>query len=582
LIIIICLVQNSTPVYAKDSDDNDESLTHSKFFQNFGTEVSNIKGEIIDSDSIKIDLLSSEWNITEIFMEFYDISIKEKDGIVKTKIKEPKDINLSLVIDKMIYKVEDIKFKLKKNFTPKVKIFQIPYNTNLSLLTDEKLNLMINYTFNLTKLLDLEGKVYIKEDSANHWSFNLQIIRYTNYHIIDLNFPKNWDNLRVYRNGKQITSEISIIENLISLSNETILNNSIWLITANSPNLEFSVDLSDDDIEPDQKLKVSIEPPIQNGQLTAVLIDPSGEEESSKTKGVISEETTFSYTFDAESSEGDWKLVVFWSNDANAGVETDKIEFIAHPPYDQQLLQLTILTAIIIGAMSFVSYFSALKIKNVSEERKQKILDRCNDLLNLDYIIVIENVSGIKVYEQTFPGKPFNVMSFTEFLNYVQRLGIEIIEEKKEIWTIKIDFKNYKLFLTDYKQFKTIFVMKEIPSKYFFDSIEDLTINIQNQFSKYLKIFIGQTKPFESIKELLEHHLQIYFLYPLRLNKLDTTKLNREEESLIILAQDLMKQYNLPHFYIKYLFPDNNYDSNDIKRIIGLIDKDVFHPLYLD
>jgi hypothetical protein len=580
LSFIINLFQNSTLVYAKESDDNDESLTHSKTLRNFGTEVSNITGEIRDADSIDIDLLSSKWNITDIFLEFFEIKVKDKEDKVKeVKIK---DINLNLTIDENIYKVEDIKFKLKKNFKPKAKIFNIPYKTNLSLLTDEKLSLAINYSINVQDFIDSEGNVYIKEDSANLWSFNLQIIRYTKYHIIDLNFPKNWYNLRVYRNGKQITSEISIIENLVTLSNGTILNNSIWVITANSPNLEFSIDLSDDDIEPDQKLKVSIEPPIQNGQLTSVLIDPSGEEESSKAKDVISEETTFSYTFDADSSEGDWKIVVFWSNDANAGVETDKIEFIAHPPFDEQFLQLIIFTVILIGAVSSITYFSALKIRNVTAERKQKILDRCQNLLNLDYITVIEKVTGNNVYEQTFPGKPFDVISFSSFLTYLRRFGIEVIEQKEEVWTVKIDFNDYKVFITDFKQFKTIFVMNEIPSDEFFDSIKDLTIDIQKEYHRYLKTFDGQTKPFESVKELLEHHLQIYFLYPLRINKLDAVKLNRDEESLTLLAQDLMKQYNLDHFYIKYLFPDNNYDSNDIKRILDLIDKEVFHPLYLD
>jgi len=111
---------------------------------------------------------------------------------------------------------------------------------------------------------------------------------------------------------------------------------------------------------------------------------------------------------------------------------------------------------------------------------------------------------------------------------------------------------------------------------------QESNVEIINYYSKYLKTFEGQTKPFESIKELLEHHLQIYFLYPLRINKLNATKLNRDEKSLTLLAQDLIKQYNLDHFYIKYLFPDNNYDSNDIKRILDLIDKRIFQPLYLD
>ncbi|TFG14259.1 MAG: hypothetical protein EU535_03595 [Promethearchaeota archaeon] len=578
LIFLISLLQNLTPIYAKDSDDKDESLTQSKTFQSIGTEVSNLTGKILNDDSINIDLLTSNWNITDINLEFLELKVKldKEDKIKDVKIK---DINLSLYIDNNQYKIEDLQFKLKKNFKPNAKIFTIPFNTNIS--TDEKLILSIDYAITVQDSIDSEGNVYIKEDSVNFWTINLPLMRYSDYALLEIKIPKNWYNLRVYRNGNEITSEVLIIENFVTLSNETILNNSIWLITAYSPNLEFSIDLSDDDIEPDQKLKVSIQPPIQNGQLTSVLIDPSGEEESSKTKDVISEETTFSYTFELDSSEGEWKIVIFWSNDVDAGVESDKIEFIKPPLFDQQL-QLIVFMVILIGAICSITYFSALKIKNATEERKQKILDRCQDLLNLDYITVMENKSGLKVYEQTFPGKPFDVISFSEFLDYLQSFGIEVIEEKKEMWTIKIDFKNYKVILTDFKQFKTIFVMNEVPSNEFLESIKDLTLNIQNEYSKYLTAFDGHIKPFEGIKELLEHHLQIYFLYPLKINKLDVAKLTREEESLIILAQDLMKQYNLDHFYIKYLFPENNYSSNDIKSILHLIDKEIFQPLYLD
>lgn len=582
LIFIINLFQNLTPIYAKDNDDKDESLIQSKTWINLGIEDANVSGELIGINSIDIDLLSSKWNITNITLEFFNIYIKEKENSIKEKIKDPKDIDLSIVIDNSVYKIEDTKFKLKKNFTPKERIFNIPYNTNLTLLVDEQLNLGVNYTINVEDNLDLEGNVIIKEDTENFWSINLQFTRYTESHSITLNLPRTWYNLRIYRDGQDIISDIVLIDNSIILSNESLLNNSFLLFTANSLNLEFSIELSDEKFGPDEKLKVSVEPPNQNGQVTFVLIDASGEEESSKSKDVISEETTFSYKFEPDSSEGDWKIVVFWSDDANAGVQNDEIEFILPSIIDIQVLQLIIMTIVFIGAVSSISYFTALRIKNVTAERKQKILNRCYDLLNLDYVIVIEKESGMKIYDQIFPAKNFDVISFSEFLNYVNRFGIELVDEKKEIWTLKLNYKHLKVILTDFKQFKIIFVLNETPSIEFFDSIKELAKTIQNKYCKFLETFDGHIKPFESIKELLEEHLQIYFLYPISINYSKLAKMNREEESLLLLAQELMKDFGLDQFYIKYLFPDNNYDSDDIKNILSLIDKEIFQPLYIN
>jgi hypothetical protein len=582
LVFIISLCQNLSPIYAKDSDDKDESLNQSKTWINLGTEIANVSGELIDTTFIEIDLFTSKWNITDITLEFFDIYIKEKDDIIKEKIKEPKDINLSILIDNNEYKIEDTKFKLKKNFTPKVRILNIPYNTNLTLLVDEKLNLGMNYIINVEDIIDLEGNVLIKEESENFWNINLQFIRYTEYHSLTIKLPNTWYNLRIYRDGKEIISKILLNDNYITFSNDTLLNNSILMITANSPNLEFSVDLSDDTFGPDEKLKLAVEAPNQNGQITFELIDPSGEKEYAKSKDVFSEETTFSYRFEPDSSEGDWKIVVFWSDDANAGVQDDEIEFILPSTIDIQLLQLLIVTIVFIGAVSSISYFTALRIKNVTAERKQKILNRCYDLLNLDYVIVVEKEYGFKVYDQIFPARSFDVISFTEFLNYVNRFGIELIDEKKDIWTLKLNYKELKVILTDFEQFKTIFVLNEIPSIDFLDSINELAKDIQNKYSKFLETFDGHIKPFETIKELLEEHLQIYFLYPISINHSKLIKMNREEESLVLLAQELMKEFGLDQFYIKYLFPDNNYDSDDIKNILSLIDKGIFQPLYVN
>ena len=111
-ILIISLFQNLSPVYANDSDDNDESLAHSKTLKNFGTEVSNVTGRLINVTSINIELFSYKWNITDISLEFLDIYIKNKSGKVKEKIQNPKKINFSLDINKNIYKVKNPSFTI--------------------------------------------------------------------------------------------------------------------------------------------------------------------------------------------------------------------------------------------------------------------------------------------------------------------------------------------------------------------------------------------------------------------------------------------------------------------------------------
>ncbi|MFX1393660.1 MAG: hypothetical protein ACFFAH_08800, partial [Promethearchaeota archaeon] len=442
-IFIIGLFYNANATYARNNEDKDDSLIYLKNFQM--QEFSDVEGSISNVTSPEIDLSSSKWNITKVYLNFTTVKIKDKDKtVLKPKEVKPKDIDLAVIVNKKSYKIEKTELKLLKlNFKNNDKKFRIPITHNQS--NDMDVRVFIDYSISLESIFTSKGSVLIVEDSPNLWSIKPQISRFHYNHSIKFEYPKNWYNVKIYKNNNDITTDVISSQNWIIIPNETITNNAVWLISANSANQEFSIDISDDEYGPEQELKIYVIPPIKDGMITCILINPSGEEEYSKTKEIISEETTFSYRFSSDPPEGDWKIIVFWSNDENAGVQTDNIEVVPSPLIDQQMITTLVLTIIIVCAITSATYLSALSLKNVSEERKQKILDRCHDLLNLNYIIIIEKESGLSVYEQFFPGKNVDSKSISKFIDVIRSFGIELLDKKKNMWTIKLDYKDLKI-----------------------------------------------------------------------------------------------------------------------------------------
>ena len=201
------------------------------------------------------------------------------------------------------------------------------------------------------------------------------------------------------------------------------------------------------------------------------------------------------------------------------------------------------------------------------------------DVLNLNYVMVSDKLSGLNIYEQMISGKEMNPTLLSGFLQAISSFGIELTDSEEQSQTIKLEFQNSKILMSDFKNYRLINVFEENPSKEFMDSIEPLSQDIDKYYGKLLKNFDGETTKFFGIKELLERYLQISLVYPLKVVITDNTKLNSEEKTLVYLAINYMKKRNSDYFYISYLMSEGDFNPKRAEKILGLIDRRIFQPI---
>ena len=133
--------------------------------------------------------------------------------------------------------------------------------------------------------------------------------------------------------------------------------------------------------------------------------------------------------------------------------------------------------------------------------------------------------------------------------------------------------------MSEFKDFRIVIIMNELPSQKFFDSISDLAFDIELYYSRYLENFKGNLDSFKGIENLLKKHLNISFLYPLKIIKTGKTKVSQTEKMMIGRALESMKKNNQKYFYTTHIMEVKTYNTKDIEAIFNLIDKKIFQPV---
>jgi len=182
------------------------------------------------------------------------------------------------------------------------------------------------------------------------------------------------------------------------------------------------------------------------------------------------------------------------------------------------------------------------------------------------------------VYDQAFTGKKFNSTLISGFLEAIHHFGLDITGAEERSQTVKLEYKNSKILMSDFKHFRLIFIMKDLPSPQFYEVIDDLSLEIEEKFGIYLKEFKGNLQPFEGIENLLKSHLGTAFLYPLKLTGTGKMKIAPAEKTLINKAITTMKQTKLEYFYVTQLIREKTLDSKEIEALYSLIIKRIFNP----
>ena len=496
----------------------------------------------------------------------------------------PQMINLTVEINGESYSVKDgasygsgniLITNLNQN--PGGSNLNIPITNNNSIILDFGLN----YTIKMRKDLECESSVRIDENPYNIWSITPQLFREFENYSVKFFFPDNWYALSVERDSVDIESLIQIdnTDHFILIQNDTILNGVDWLITARSNSTSINLDADRTEFIAGQEMKFFISEPVLNGIYTFVLTDSFNDVIFTDNRSIPSDASSFTYILEQTAVDGEYKAYVYWFNGTDAGLTTQIFTITLPRPIDWVMVISIIVIVGLTLAVSATSYKLIKNNKKKREARKEAIYNKCIDILNLNYVLIIEKKSSLNVYDQVFTEKKMNPVLLSGFLEAIRSFGIELTGSKDHSQIIKLDYHNSKILMAEFKNFRLILIMQELPSEPFYDSISTLSLEIEEKYGTYLEKFKGNLEPFKNIEELIKKHLGTAFLYPLEVVGTGKTKISTNEREVINIALNLMKKNKTKYFFTTQLIQDKGYNSKDIETVFSLLEKKILQPL---
>ncbi|MFX1552285.1 MAG: hypothetical protein ACFFB9_18220, partial [Promethearchaeota archaeon] len=496
----------------------------------------------------------------------------------------PEDINMTINIRNDFYPVQN-GASIGTGLITVLNLDYCPDNSNLNILISNNISvkLLLDYNYQISIYNSYIEKAIgsIHQDSEINWILNPSITRFSYNYSLLFSFPKNWFNFTVFRNSLNITSQISIdySKKLLILPNATIINGVTWEISTSSPNIDFQLNVPKSTFGPEQDIQFSIQDPVLSGNYTIFLYNSLGFLIDLKTLQIPDDMNLYQYSLSANPEEGTYRAYVFWNNATDAGLEI--YEFQIEVPFTipiEILYAVLILVASVI-TISLSSFFLVKRTKRIKHERRQRIYNEYMDALNIEYFILSEKNSGLSIYDQIIAGDEMDSTLISGFLQAIRSFGIELTKSRHESQTIKLEYQDSKILMSEFKDFRLVFIMKDNPSEGFLQSIDLLSKEIDDKLGKNLENFDGDTSEFKDIRKILENHLQIALVYPLKVTKSKKIKVSQNEKSIIDRALAIMKQRNSDHFYIANLFEKKSrFHVKDAEDILKLIKKGVFNP----
>ena len=544
----------------------------------------------------------------------WDDTIQGRSFLFKLEQKinrtySPSEINMTAEINSkdipIIDEVENGLGKLifNEKFVPNVRYLNIPIKNNDSLI----LNFTVKYRIYLMNCITSSGNLKISQ-SFNEWTLNFENNRTYGNFTYKFQYPIGWNNFIISKNGQPITYGTDFInntdQNILCILNETIPYGIVeWEISAISPNIEPNLNIAITTFKIGENLQFNILNQ-KYGNYTYFLYNALGFKELEKL--IIYQPPSspltadnFSYTIPANTVSGNWSAYIFWNNGTDAGVSSQEFVITGISPVTisgnggggggggsttitglDPLLVLTV-SIIIIAAIagSLTSYQMVKKLKRKRDLQMLKLRNKVIDSLNLNYIMVSENSSGLNVYEQFFGGKEVDPTLISGFLEAIRSFGIELTGTFQQSQTIKLDFQNSKILMNEFRNFRLILIMGENPSDDFIESINNLSQDVEKEYGEMIRDFDGQLTKFKGIGKLIERNLNVSFLFPLKVVPSKAVKLTPAENSVLNKAREIIKQNNLDYIFTSFLMDDQTYEPKRIKAIFGLIEKGIFQPM---
>lgn len=500
----------------------------------------------------------------------------------------PEEINMTAELDGNSFEISNGdhpgKGYLKKsdiNYHPNKKDVEIKIKNNKT----ASLDFNLNYSFNINNEFLASSLLEIGYNSSNNWLVFPTIDRFSDDHSVRFEYPYNWYDISILKNQQDVTADVVIdsLNNVIFIPNDTIENGAEWEIQAYSPSVDFELNIIKTDFTGGQVLQFSIATPILNGIYHFILIDPLGNEKYQEDVILPTESNIFSYEIPSNILEGDYIAYIYWYNQTDAGVQSQVFSLspTSTPSTSQDFPIFFILGIVLIGGsvIGGSSYVTIKKVHSNHSDKLRLILEKCNDIMNIEYFIVLDKNSGIDVYSESFGEKDIDPTLISGFLQAIQNFGSEVLGRAKDSRTFKVEYRKSIILMTEFVNLRLIVILKESPSRNFLYGIELLAYDIYKDYGKLFDKFDGILGEFQGIKKLLDQHLNLSFLYPLSIKYSLKMKLSQAEKEIVQKAKKIMHENNFNYFYTHHLLPENACSPKDYETILQLIQKGIFHPI---
>ncbi|MHA2393788.1 MAG: hypothetical protein ACXAEX_17770 [Promethearchaeota archaeon] len=496
----------------------------------------------------------------------------------------PESINMTAQINNETYQVNN-DGTIGKGVFSIVDLNWYPNSTTMSIFIQNNMSieLLLDYEYQISIRNSFIEKAegVVCENRPVQWILEPQITRISDNHSLKFQFPNKWFNFSVIRNGTNITSQIYLnySRGLLYLPNATIEDGITWRLVANSPQISFQLNIAKSTFGPNQNIQFSIKEPILEGYYTIILFNSLGYQIDKKTIKLPGDTNYYSYNLSSNPLEGIYKCYTFWTNGTDAGLQI--YDFRVDAPFTvpiEIIYGISILIAIII-IFRITSRVVVKRTKKIRKERREKIFNEYRDALNIEYLIVSDKKSGLSVYDQIIAGEKIDPTLISGFLQAIRSFGIELTKSRQESQTIKLEYHESKILMSEFKDFRLVFIMKDNPSEDFLKAVDLLSVDIDENLGAHLVKFDGDLKPFNQIQKIIEKHLQIALIYPLKVVKDEKVKISTIEKQIIERALKVMEQKNTDHFYVSNLFGKNKFQVKDAENILTLIKKKIFTPI---
>ncbi|MFW9783287.1 MAG: hypothetical protein ACFFFB_13475 [Candidatus Heimdallarchaeota archaeon] len=503
----------------------------------------------------------------------------------------PSDINMSVDIGEDNYPISNGpvmgsgSLNVSLSYNPSNESMSIPIlsNTTYSLIFNASYNIKLNNTYIAPATESITAL-------GNFWEITPSFQREFDQYSVEFNYPYSWSNITVYRKlgvtEENVNSilDIDSYTKLIKFSNSTLINGAEWRIEAVSPRLRFDIILDKKDWRPNQTMQFEVIAPSPNGYLIFDINDPQSlrpAEFEPETQEVIPEGNVFSYKIPRYPTEGPYQIIIYWYNTTDGGIETEDFQInLPPPPFITPGELIIIISSIIVGTFaSLISYRTYNNYKKKKVERAQKVYSQCVDSLNLNYLMVTDKKSGLNVYTQNFSEREIDAAMISGFLQAIHTFGIELMKVEDRSQTIKLEYRDSIILMSEFVNLRLILMMGESPSRFFLYSVEELAYDIYKNYGDMIDNFNGDIKPFKGIEGLLRRHLSIAFIYPLKLAKIEKLakiRINQHERELIDKAVHYMKSNDKDYFYISSILPEKECSPKDVEAVLSLFAKGVF------